>query len=420
MGLWHLRAIKPHAFLHNPHMTNSVLIAGGGIGGLAAAVALSKAGATVELLEQADRFSEVGAGIQLGPNAVRVLDAWDLKAAVLAVSSRPERVQACDARSGRVLSTMPLADAVERRYGQPYLTIHRADLHRVLFAAVQAMPGVHLHLGTRVRAVDAQPDGVRVQTEQGGWVASADAFVAADGVWSQVRLLWDRNEVAQPTGHLAYRGLLPAADVPDGVALEQVTVWLGPRMHVVTYPVRRGQFLNVVAVVHGQLPSRADQASWSHSAQQADLMRAVGRVQPALERVLTAVQGWTLWALHDRPPEPGPEFHAQGRVAWLGDAAHPMRPYLAQGAAMALEDAWTLGELAQGAAPADWPAVLARYADLRWERNARVQAEAVRSGEIFHASGPMRWARDLALALVGSRLMDRPWLYSGPPPLGRR
>lgn len=401
-------------------MTSSVLIAGGGVGGLAAAVALSRAGVLVELLEQADRFTEVGAGIQLGPNAVRVLDAWGLKADVLAVASRPQRVQACDAHSGRVLSTMPLGDATERRYGQPYLTIHRADLHRVLFAAVQAVRGVHLHLGARVQALDAQADGVRVQTEQGGWVASADAFVAADGVWSQVRLLWDREEVAQPTGHLAYRGLVPASEVPKGTALEQVTVWLGPRMHVVTYPVRSGQFLNVVAVVHGQLPALAERGSWNHSAQQADLTRAMGRVHPALERALAAVQSWTLWALHDRPPEPGPGFHAQGRVAWLGDAAHPMRPYLAQGAAMALEDAWTLGELAQGAAPADWPAVLARYAGLRWERNARVQAEAVRSGEIFHASGPMRWARNLALAVAGSRLMDRPWLYSGPPPLGRR
>jgi salicylate hydroxylase len=401
-------------------MTNSVLIAGGGIGGLAAAVALAQAGAAVEVMEQADRFSEVGAGLQLGPNAVRVLDAWGLKPQALALASRPDRVVARDARSGRVLSTLPLGDACERRYGQPYLTIHRADLHRVLFAAAQAMPGVHLHLGTRVQAVDAQADGVRVQTEQGGWVANADAFVAADGVWSQIRLLWDRDDVAQPTGHLAYRGLVPAAAVPNGEALHSVTAWLGPRMHVVTYPVRGGAALNVVAVVHGSLPSKADTGSWTHAAQHDDLMRALGAVHPALQAVLQAAPGWTLWALHDRPPEQGPAFHAQGRVAWLGDAAHPMRPYLAQGAAMALEDAWTLGTLAQGAQSQDWPALLARYADLRWQRNARVQAAAVRGGEAFHASGPLRWARNIALALAGARLMDKPWLYSGPPPVGAR
>lgn len=390
---------------------------GGGIGGLSAALALSRCGVAVEVLERADQFSEVGAGIQLGPNAVRVLDAWGLKARVLAVASRPERVQVRDAHSGRALSTLPLSDAAERRYGQPYLTIHRADLHQLLLEAIRSMPGVSLHLGARVLALDAQTDGVRVQTEKEGWSDRADACVAADGVWSQIRLQWNRDDVAQPTGHLAYRGLLPAADVSERAALEQVTAWLGPRMHVVTYPVCSGRLLNVVAVVHGRLPSGIDTGSWSHTAQRADLRQAMGPVHPALGRVLAALQSWTLWALHDRPPERGPRFHAQGRVAWLGDAAHPMRPYLAQGAAMALEDAWTLGELAQGVAPADWPARLARYADWRWRRNARVQAEAVRSGEIFHASGPVRWARNLALSLAGARLMDRPWLYSGPPPI---
>ena len=398
-------------------MTSSVLIAGGGIGGLAAAVALSKAGVAVELLEQADRFSEVGAGIQLGPNAVRVLDAWGLKSHVLAVAGRPTDIVARDARSGRVWGVLPLGDELQGRYGQPYLTIHRADLHRLLFAAVQAVPGLHLHLGTRVQAVDVQDSTVRVQTEEGGWVASADAFVAADGVWSQVRLLWDRDDVAQPTGHLAYRGLVPADRVRHAALLDRVTAWLGPRMHVVTYPVRAGKALNVVAVVHGDLPPRVDASQWSHEAHQNDLMRAVGAVHTALGDTLQAVPLWTLWSLHDRPPETGPDYHAQGRVAWLGDAAHPMRPYLAQGAAMALEDAWTLGELALGATSADWPRVLARYAELRWERNARVQAAAVRSGEIFHASGPVRWARNLALSLAGARLMDRPWLYSGPPPI---
>lgn len=369
----------------------------------------------VELLEQADRFSEVGAGIQLGPNAVRVLDAWGLKADVLAVAGHPQEIVARDAHSGRVAGVLPLGESALRRYGQPYLTIHRADLHRLLFAAVQAQPGVHLHLGTRVQAVDVQDSGVRVQTEEGGWVASADAFVAADGVWSQVRLLWDRDDVAQPTGHLAYRGLIPSERVQHAALLERVTAWLGPKMHVVTYPVRGDKALNVVAVVHGDLPAKVDVNHWSHEAHQYDLLRAVGAVHPVLCEALKAVPSWTLWSLHDRPPETGPDYHAQGRVAWLGDAAHPMRPYLAQGAAMALEDAWTLGELAGGASGADWPRLLARYAELRWPRNARVQAQAQRSGEIFHASGPIRWGRNIALALASQRLMDKPWLYSGPP-----
>ena len=167
---------------------------GGGIGGLSAALALSRCGVAVEVLERADQFSEVGAGIQLGPNAVRVLDAWGLKARVLAVASRPERVQVRDAHSGRALSTLPLSDAAERRYGQPYLTIHRADLHQLLLEAIRSMPGVSLHLGARVLALDAQTDGVRVQTEKEGWSDRADACVAADGVWSQIRLQWNRDD----------------------------------------------------------------------------------------------------------------------------------------------------------------------------------------------------------------------------------
>jgi len=131
--------------------------------------------------------------------------------------------------------------------------------------------------------------------------------------------------------------------------------------------------------------------------------------------VLGRVLGWTLWALHDRPPEEGPDFHAQGRVAWLGDAAHPMRPYLAQGAAMALEDAWTLGVLGTGAEPADWPDLLQRYAQTRWQRNSRVQARAVRNGELFHAGGLLRLARNLGLTVASEWLMDNPWLYNGPP-----
>ncbi len=395
-------------------MTSSVLIAGGGIGGLAAALALARAGVAVELLEQTDHFGEVGAGIQLGPNAVRVLHDWGLADALRAVAAFPEALQADDARSGAVLGTLRLGRHAERRYGMPYATVHRADLHRLLFVALRTLPSVHLHLGTRVQAITNGPDAVRVQTEQGGWVAQADAFVAADGVWSQIRLLLDRDGVASPTGHLAYRGMVPARDVPSAVPMDRVVASLGPRMHLVHYPVRGGQWLNVVAVVHGQV-DEPQRGGWSQGAQLGDLMGALGPVHAGLRALLERVPSWTRWVLHDRPPEEGPDFHAQGRVAWLGDAAHPMRPYLAQGAAMALEDAWTLGLLAPGAEPADWPAVLARYAALRWERNARVQAEAARNGEIFHASGPMRWGRNIALALASQRLMDKPWLYSGPP-----
>jgi salicylate hydroxylase len=179
-----------------------------------------------------------------------------------------------------------------------------------------------------------------------------------------------------------------------------------------------------VAVVHGVLgqghggPPGSDPQSWSHEARAGDLRRALGPACAELMGMLDAVPQWKLWALNDRPPLRGPHEQAQGRVALLGDAAHPLRPYLAQGAAMALEDAWTLGRLLPppaGRAALDWPALLARYAQARWQRNARVQARSARNGTIFHASGPLRLARNTAMAVLGEALLDNPWLYSGPP-----
>ena len=178
--------------------------------------------------------------------------------------------------------------------------------------------------------------------------------------------------------------------------------------------------MNVVAVVHGR--QTANPQSWSHEANRMDLRQALGDVHPQLTDLLEAVPTWTLWPLNDRPPMTGPYEHAQSRVALLGDAAHPMRPYLAQGAAMALEDAWTLGALLTQAPKGqaaqrslDWPRLFQQYANLRWPRNARVQAQSVRNGRIFHARGWVRGARNVALRVAATRLMDKPWLYSGPP-----
>jgi salicylate hydroxylase len=188
--------------------------------------------------------------------------------------------------------------------------------------------------------------------------------------------------------------------------------------------VRRGEWFNVVAVVHGVLGQGhggavgADPSSWSHQAQAADLLWALGPAYSELLAMIDAVPAWTLWALNDRLPVRGPAEHAQGRVALLGDAAHPLRPYLAQGAAMALEDAWTLGRLVarQGVPSADtWPGLFDRLAQARWQRNARVQQRSARNGSIFHASGVVRLGRNAAMATLGEALLDNPWLYAGPP-----
>jgi salicylate hydroxylase len=388
------------------------LIAGGGIGGLAAALAATRAGWDVRLLERASAFSEVGAGIQLGPNVVKVLHGWGLADALQAVAAFPERLQVRSAVSGQLLGELPLGAAMVQRYGAPYLSIHRADLHGLLLQAVQQQVDVKLHLSRPLQSFSQTAQAVTVQADDGPSI-EGDALIGADGIWSTVRQELLGDGLPRRTGHLAYRALVRQSDLPELLRSRQITAWLGPRMHVVQYPVRGGEFLNVVAIVHGEVAAEAD--LWDHSANAADLASATAGCCAALREVMAAIEGWRLWVLHDRAPMQGAHQHAVGRVALLGDAAHPMRPYLAQGAGMAIEDAAELGHaLAQALDPAlDVPTMLQRYALNRWQRNARVQARALRNGQIFHADGVIRWGRDLAMKAMGERLLDMPWLYGG-------
>ncbi len=404
-------------------MNTHVLIAGGGIGGLATGLALARAGATVDLMEQASALGEVGAGLQLGPNAVRVLNEWGLIDQLHARAAFPDELQVRDAHDASRLGHLRLGAMIRARYGQPYATLHRADLHGLLLEAVQAHDSVRLQLGARVASFEQTPASVRVVCEDES-VFQGAALIGADGLWSRVRAQLLGKQAVRVSGHLAYRGMVRAERLPARLSMSRVTVWLGPRLHVVHYPVKCGNWFNVVAVVHGTLgqghggPPGSDPQSWSHDARSADLRRALGPICSELTEMLNAVEDWKLWALNDRPALASAQEHAQGRVALLGDAAHPLRPYLAQGAAMAIEDAWTLGRLLDTQPVADkphWPDLLARYAQTRWQRNARVQRRSERNGTVFHASGLLRWGRNMAMALRGEALLDNPWLYSGPP-----
>lgn len=395
-------------------MTSSpVLIAGGGIGGLAAAIALARQGAPLSVIEQAPAFGEVGAGLQLGPNAVRVLADWGLRDALDAVAAWPEALQVRDAVGGRELGQMRLGATFAQRHGQPYACLHRADLHALLLHAAQAQPGVQWRLATRVASVTERSDTVKVALDNGETLVTP-ALIGADGLWSRVRHAVADTLAPRPTGHIAYRALIPAHALPESLRTPRVQAWLGPRLHVVHYPVRRGEAFNLVAVVQASAGTTLNPQSWSEPAAGIELQVALGPVHRELAAWLDAVPAWTRWVLHERAPVNGPQGMASGRIALLGDAAHPMRPYLAQGAAMALEDAWTLGRLAADASLTDWPQRLLRYAELRWARNARVQQRSRRNGTVFHARGPLRWARNTAMAVLGERLLDNAWLYRGP------
>ena len=385
-----------------------LVVAGGGIGGLATALAAHRAHWQVRVLEQAATFSEVGAGLQLGPNATRRLREWGLLEAARDLGCAPERLVARDALHGHALAALPLGRQVEGRYGAPYLTMHRPDLHHLLAQPPQGT-GVALESGVRV-----DPGLGSLRDEAG----AADALVGADGLWSAVRdSLWSDGP-PQSSDHVAYRGLIALPGV-DGPWTREITAWLGPRLHAVTYPVLGGRALNLVCVVQQVLPADAAPVrGWDLPDTRERLEIATSAIRAAggpLLELLQAVPSWGLWVLHDRPPVSGPHQLAKGRVALVGDAAHPMRPYLAQGAAMALEDADQIGRSLRAVSErgVTVPQALDHYAQVRWARVARVQRRAARNGRIFHAQGLTRLARDLALRGLGGPLMDLPWLYKG-------
>ena len=387
----------------------SVLISGGGIGGMAAALAAAQASCRVRLFEKAPAFSDVGAGIQLGPNATRVLHGLGLTSALKKLAAAPDTLTIRSSDTGSTLGTLRLGADMLARYGAPYYTVHRADLHALLLKALPR-DGVAVKLSCPLQSVTQTQASVRVQTNTGQLI-DGDVLVAADGLWSPLRAQLLGDGPPRLTGHLAYRALVLQGSLPPYLRSANITAWMGRNMHVVIYPVRAGQAMNIVAIVHGKVSG--DQTSWNHSALAADLKTHLVDSHGDLRDLLDHIDStaWRLWTLHDRPPMQGAHQLSQGRVALLGDAAHPMRPYLAQGACMAIEDAEALGHVLKNCPPQSVPSALQRYAQARWQRNARVQARALRNGEIFHADGPMRWGRDTAMKLLGGKLLDLPWLY---------
>ena len=389
-------------------MTNDILVAGGGIAGLAAAVGARAAGWDVRVFEKAPAFAEAGAGLQLGPNATRILDQWRLLDHPRLRPFEPRRLSVRDAADGAELGSLSLGAQARERYGAPYLTVHRADLHAALLDAAQ-QAGAHLHAGVAVVSAQVEGEVVQAQLSKGAQV-EAEALAVADGVWSTLRGQLLGDGAAPASGHVAYRALLPMSQLPESLRRPEVQAWLAPRMHLVRYPVRGGEALNIVAFIEGHA-----NAGWDQSAG-AEPLRTVARASCSeLQALVEAVGDWRLWPVHDREPLQGASLMARGRAALLGDAAHPMRPYLAQGAGMALEDAFALQKVLStcDGRVLDVPTCLRRYALDRWQRCARVQARSRRNGWIFHADGPLRLARNLAMRIGGEGVLDLPWLYRG-------
>lgn len=380
-----------------------VLIAGGGIGGLTAALCLSKYGFSVGVFEQASKFAGVGAGIQLSPNCTHVLHDLGLEQALRAVAFLPEGTEFRHWRSGTVIGASVLGDEVIQRYGAPYYHVHRGDLLDVLVTAAAQDPRIELHTGARVEGFD-QDDGVKMYV--GNRVQEGDLLVGADGIHSVVRTgLWG-NEAPRFTGNVAWRSLVPADRLPDGVIRPMATVWWGPHKHFVHYYVRRGELVNCVCVVE---KDGWEVESWTERGEHEELKTDFKGWHNDIELLIDNVDVDSLykWALFDRSPMAG---WGKGRVTLLGDACHPTLPFMAQGAAMAIEDSSVLAAcLGHGT---DVHSSLGRYEDLRRERTAGIQKGSRRNATMFHLTGVGAWLRDRAVRSAGGRTMDGLFRYN--------
>ena len=402
-------------------MTAHVLIAGAGIGGLGAALALAQIGLKVTVLEQADVFGEVGAGVQVSPNAYKVLSGWGLGDALLQTANFPQALQVRSATSNKLIGQLQLGSQAHTRYDFPFATLLRADLHTMLLNALRQEVNVDLYLNAKITGIvetyqqlDPQLGSQVTVTTELGDTFTADALIGADGLWSSVRQQMLDQSAPHATGHTAWRALLPMAEVPPELQLDTVTAWLDADRHIIAYPVQQGKSLNLVYSCEDTAKNKKKPLQTTHS-----INSLLSKTLQQVFHLAAEKKAWTRWDLFDRPPLRSSSQMANPahpRIALLGDAAHPMLPYLAQGAAMALEDAQALA-LSIQKNPNDLPSALQLYAQTRWQRNAKVQARARRNGTIFHAKPPVSWARNAAMGLLGEKLMDVPWLYDHKPPV---
>ncbi len=393
-----------------------ILIAGGGIGGLTAALCLARSGFDVAVFEQAAEFGEIGAGIQLSPNCTRVLHHLGLEPALEACAFLPEGTEFRAWNSGKVIGASVLGRTARDRYGFPYYHIHRGDLLRVLVEAAEASPAIELNTASVV--TEFEQDGrvrVAIRGEAGtgnraGGIASdgvheGDALIGADGIHSAVRAQLFGDDAPRFTGNVAWRALVPAERLPAGVVRPMSTAWWGPRKHFVHYYVRSGALVNCVCVVE---KTGWEVESWAERGELAELESDFAGWHEDIRALIDNMDPDSLykWALHDRAPM---TRWGEGAVTLLGDACHPTLPFMAQGAAMAIEDAAVLAGCL--VSDATVTAGLKRYEDLRRARTARIQNGSRRNATLFHLTGARAWLRNRAAKRAGGRTMDGLFRY---------
>ena len=392
-----------------------VIVAGAGIAGLTAALALSRAGLRATVLEQSPALQETGAGIQLSPNATRVLIVLGLRERLAGAVTTPQAIRVMNGGSGREIARIPLGSEAERRYGAPYWTIHRGDLQAALAAAVEADQDTAIKLGIRVEDFAAHVNGVSVLGRHGQKTIIEErgiALVGADGIWSNVGERLGGRRAPAFAHRTAWRALVPAEAVPAEFRAPFVHLWLGLDAHLVHYPVKGGRTINIVGIVCDEWNG----TDWSAAGDRDEMLRHYARFTwcEAARALVALPERWLKWALYERR---APFSGGEGPVTLIGDAAHPMLPFLGQGGGMAIEDAVVLTDrLARGV---DNPTeALREYERARLNRTSRAQQMSRKQGRIYGLTGPEALIRNIGMRLLGNeRLLARQdWLYSWQPP----
>ena len=384
-----------------------ILIAGGGIGGLATALGLARNGLVCTVLERAAELGEIGAGIQLGPNAFHAFDYLGIGDQARKMAVFVDDLRIMDAMTGEAIATVPLGEAFRQRFKNPYAVIHRGDLHRVFLEACRASPLVELRTGSEVVGYEQDAHDVRAVLKSGVKVAGA-GLIGADGLWSRVRAQLARDGAPRVSGHTTYRSVIPAADMPADIRWNAAALWAGPKCHLVHYPLSGGKSFNLVVTCHNDAPEPVAGKPVAHD----EVMRGFQHIGPRAQQIIAHGRDWKLWVLCDRDPILN---WTDGRVTLLGDAAHPTLQYMAQGACMAMEDGVCLSHEA-GLAQGNLDVAFEEYCRKRVHRTARIQIQSRLIGDhIYHPSGGHAALRNTMMrAMSAEDYYDSlQWLYGG-------